>query len=228
MLNTSGVAIATDSSDFHTTIPISDSRIRNNEVTEVLEDQVKPDKGCGHDGSFLGVYKLLPGIWVTFQCFLFNAVFAGFYPKACSSAKLSMIFRKGLRSSCNNYRGISIINAVAKIYDYVLDNRLTTWYTPSREQSKNGCTEHIVTLLLLFDTFLRKRLKLSVVFVDFQKAYDHVPKSRLFDILTDLGCGITIRTALSAIYSSASSMIGSAWCSLKLANVTCSSSLLMY
>ena len=164
MLNTSGVAIATDSSDFHTTIPISDSRIRNNEVTEVLEDQVKPDKGCGHDGSFLGVYKLLPSIWVSFLCFLFNAVFAGGYPQAWSSAKLIMIFKKGLRSSCNNYCGISIINAVAKIYDYVLNNRLTTWYTPCREQAgaqaKRGCTEHIVTLRLLFDTFLRKRLKL--------------------------------------------------------------------
>ena len=40
LLNTSGVAIATDSSDFHTTIPISDSRIPSNEVTKVLEDQV--------------------------------------------------------------------------------------------------------------------------------------------------------------------------------------------
>ena len=66
-----------------------------------------------------------------------------------------------------------------------------------------------MTLLLLFDTFLRKRLKLFVVFVDFQKAYDLVPRSRLFDILIDLGCGITMLTALIAMYSSTSSILGS-------------------
>ena len=62
---------------------------------------------------------------------------------------------------------------------------------------------------LLFDTFLRKRLKLYVVFVDFQKAYDLVPRSKLFDILIDLGCGITMLTALIAMYSSTTNILGS-------------------
>ena len=60
------------------------------------------------------------------------------------------------------------MNAVAKIYDYVLSNRLMAWYRPYREQagaqSKRGCIEHIVTLRLLFRVFLRKKLKLFVVF----------------------------------------------------------------
>ena len=213
LLNPRGERITVDLSEYHTTIPILDEPIRTKEVSEVLEENVKPDKGCGPDGNSPGVYKLLPGQWVSFLCFLFNVIFVAGYPLAWSSAKLIMLFKKGLRSACNNYRGISIINAVAKIYDYVLNNRLTTWYIPCREQagaqSKRGCIEHIVALRLLFDTFVRKRMKLFVVFVDFQKAYDLVPRSRLFDILIELGCGVTMLTALIAMYSSTTNILGS-------------------
>ena len=135
------------------------------------------------------------------------------YPLIWTSAKLRMLFKKGLRTDCNNYRGISIMNAVAKIYDYVLNNRLMAWYRPCREQAeaqpKRGCIEHIVTLRLLFSVFLRKKLKLLVVFVDFSKAYDLVPRSRLFDILIDLGCGVTMLATLIAMYTNTTSFLGS-------------------
>ena len=213
LLNPSGEISTADLGEYRTTIPVLDDPIVTKEVSDVLEKHVKPDKGCGPDGNSPGAYKLLPGQWVVFLCFLFNIIFIAGYPLAWSSAKLIMIFKKGLRSVCGNYRGISVINAVAKFYDYVLNNRLTTWYIPCREQAgaqfKRGCTEHFVTLRLLFDTFLRKRLKLFVVFVDFQKAYDLVPRSKLFDILIDLGCGVTMLSALVAMYSSTTNILGS-------------------
>ena len=124
-----------------------------------------------------------------------------------------MLFKKGIRIDCNNYRGISVIDNIAKIYDYVLNNRLMQWYTPCREQAggqhERGCIEHIVTLRLLFSTFLRKKLKLYVVFVDFSKAYDKVPRRRLFDILIELGCGITMLSALISMYSNTTNYLGS-------------------
>ena len=91
-------------------------------VKDVLDFHVKPEKGCGPDGNSPGVYKLLPDQWIAFLCVLFNIVFVAGYPLAWSSAKLIMLFKKGLRTICGNYRGISVINAVAKIYDYVLNN----------------------------------------------------------------------------------------------------------
>lgn len=212
LLNPADETITTDLSDHHTTIPVLDDPIQPKEVSEVLDNHVKPDKGCGPDGNSPGVYKLLPGQWITFLCLLFNIVFVASYPVAWSSAKLIMLFKKGSRMICGNYRGISVINAVAKIYDYVLNNRLTSWYKPCREQagaqSERGCIEHIVALRLLFSTFLRKRMKLFVVFVDFQKAYDRVPRSRLFDILVELGCGLTMISALIAMYSSTTNILG--------------------
>ena len=206
-------SIETDLSNYHVEIPVLDEKIQLKEVNDVLEKQVKGDRGCGPDGNSPGAYKLLTGQWVEFLCFLFNIIFVAGYPLAWSAAKLIMLFKKGLRTVCDNYRGISVINAISKIYDYVINNRLMSWYSVCREQAgaqyKRGCIEHIVTLRLLFNVFMQKKAKLFVVFVDFSKAYDLVPRSRLFDILIELGCGVTMLGALISMYSNTTNILGS-------------------
>ena len=202
-----------DLSNYNVSVPVLDKKIEVKEVEDVRVKQVKPDKSCGPDGNSPGVFKLLPSVWILFVCMLYNVVFATGYPVAWAAAKLIMLFKKGARLDCNNYRGISIMNAVAKIYDYVLNNRLILWYKVCREQAGaqalRGCIEHIVTLRLIIDTFLRKRQKLFIVYVDFRKAYDLVPRNRLFEILMDLGCGATMLAALMAIYRDTSCILGS-------------------
>ena len=202
-----------DISNYRVNVPLLDNNIEMKEIKHVQEKQIKPDKSCGPDGNSPGVFKLLPSSWILFICMLFNIVFTAGYPIAWSAAKLIMLFKKGAKLDCNNYRGISIINAIAKIYDYVLNNRLILWYKVCREQagaqSGRGCIEHIVTLRLIIEVFLRKRTKLFIVFVDFKKAYDLVPRNRLFEILINLGCGATMLGALMAIYHDTSSILGS-------------------
>ena len=91
----------------------------------------------------------------------------------------------------NNYRGITVINCIAKLYDMLLCDRLNLWFSPPREQAgaqrKRGCVEHITTLRLLTDTARRKKKKLFVTFVDFSKAYDLVPRNVLFNVLKRIG-----------------------------------------
>ena len=202
-----------DLSNYNINVPVLDDPIQIKEVTDVKDKQVKPDKSCGPDGNSPGVFKLLPDAWIHFICIFFNIVFIAGYPIAWSAAKLIMLFKKGARLDCNNYRGISIMDAIAKIYDYVLNNRLIQWYNVCREQAgaqtSRGCIEHIVTLRLIIEVFLRKRQKLFIVFVDFRKAYDLVPRNRLFEILMNLGCGLTMLTALMAIYKDTSCILGS-------------------
>ena len=65
---------------------------------------------------------------------------------------------------------------------------------------KRSCTEHIVALRLLFDYAKKEKKKLFVIFVDFSKAYDKVPRKVLFEILKKLGCGRRFLKALMAIY----------------------------
>ena len=101
-----------------------------------------------------------------------------------------MLFKKGDSMDTGNYRGISIIDSIAKLYDYVINNRLMKWYIPEREQArgqpKRNCIEHILTLRLWIDYCKRKRLKLFIAFIDFSKAYDRVPRGKLFTLLMRL------------------------------------------
>ena len=122
------------------------------------------------------------------------------------------IFKRGNRALPGNYRGINIINSIAKIYDMVLCARLSQWFQPCREQAGSqvgrGCVEHIVTLRLLMDVARRKKLKLFVTFVDFRRAYNCVPRHKLFSVLKRMGCGMTMLVALVAVYRYTNSIIG--------------------
>ena len=193
-------------------VPILDNPIDVTEVDYVLRKQVKTNKGAGMEGVCPGLFKYLPVQWILTLTFLFNSVFYNGYPYKWSFARLNMLFKKGNPLCCDNFRGISVINSIAKIYDYVLYNRLIRWFIPDREQAgaqpQRSCIEHIVTLRLLLNFCARRKLKLFVVFVDFSKAYDRVPRNRLMHLLKGLGCGFAMLFALFTMYKVTNSILG--------------------
>ncbi len=194
------------------TIPVLDDSISLAEVENQVK-RMKANKACGPDGLTLGVFSMLPAQWLLAITSLFNTVFmSGMYPVSWMRAIMFTVFKRGRRSVVDNYRGISVINSISKLYDMVLCNRLNLWFRPFRKQagaqSKRGCIEHIVALRLLTNVALREKHKLFVTFVDFSKAYDRVPRDKLFVILKHTGCGILMLAALVAMYSVTESMIG--------------------
>lgn len=105
-------------------------------------------------------------------------------------ALLDWLCFSGRVTDCGTYR--SVINSAEKVYVYMLD-RLMSWYKPYREQTgaqpKRSCIEHDVALRLIIGYCVRKKLQLYVAFIDFSKAYDKVPRGKLFKVLKSLGCG---------------------------------------
>uniref|UniRef100_A0A0P4VRG8 Reverse transcriptase domain-containing protein n=1 Tax=Scylla olivacea TaxID=85551 RepID=A0A0P4VRG8_SCYOL len=208
-VNDDDVEVTTD-----VTIPVLDEQISVAEVQQQIK-RMHPDKSCGPDGLPPGVFSLLPAQWVLAIVTLFNNVFLfGSYPCSWIKAKVFTIFKKGDRHNPHNYRGISILNSLAKLFDMVLCERLSHWFRPLREQAGaqrgRGCIEHIVTLRLLVDTARRKKEKLFVMFVDFSKAYDLIPRNKLLTVLKRLGCGMVMLGALTAMYRVTQSVVGSA------------------
>ena len=54
----------------------------------------------------------------------------GSYQEEWTKAKLFTIYKKGPKLDPRNYRGISILSFMAKLYDSVLNTRLGQWFTP--------------------------------------------------------------------------------------------------
>ena len=195
-------------------MPVLDDPIMQEEVS-VQVRRLRGNKACGPDGVPPGVFKLLPPVWILTLAVLFNNVFmSASYPVSWATSKLVTVFKKGSRAAVTNYRGISVMDSMAKLYDMVLSARLARWFIPDREQAGSqagrGCIEHVVTLRLLCDIARRKKFKLFVTFIDFTQAYDRVPRGVLFEVLKRLGCGATMLVALVAMYRITHSVLGSA------------------
>uniref|UniRef100_A0A0P4W3J4 Reverse transcriptase domain-containing protein n=1 Tax=Scylla olivacea TaxID=85551 RepID=A0A0P4W3J4_SCYOL len=131
-----------------------------------------------------------------------------------TKAKPRTVFKIGDKLNPSNYRGISVTNSVTKVYDMVLCERLYHWFIPYREQAgaqrRRGYLEHVVTLRLLTDTALRKKIELYVAFIDFSKAYDLVPRHKMFEVLRQVVCGRMMLAALKGMYRVRESIMGSA------------------
>ena len=215
LLNPEGAEPAEVDLSNQESIPALDQPFTIEEVQHVIDDQMKPDKGCGPDGISPVAINLLPISWLLILLTILNTVFqTSSYPVCWATSKLIMLFKKGPRLVCGNYRGISVIDALAKLFDYLLNNRLCAWIQPDREQAGaqpgRGCIEHIVTLRLLFDYCKRKKdQKLFVAFIDFSKAYDRVPRKYLLELLKRLGCGAAMLAALRSMYKLTRFILGS-------------------
>ena len=169
-------------------IPVLDDPMLPQEVQDQVK-RLKCNKACGPDGVPPGIFKLLPPAWIVTVTMLFNNIFmSATYPSSWVTAKLFTVFKRGSRMLVSNYRGISVINSFAKLYDMVLCARLNRWFSPYREQAGSqagrGCIEHIVTLRLLCDLARKKKFKLFVTFIDFSQAYDKVPRDVMFSLKT--------------------------------------------
>ena len=190
--------------DLNMYVPVTDDPIQVREVEEAVQS-LKADKSGGPSGVPPGIIKLLPACWIAFITAFFTQLLIGhLYPCVWRLTKLVTLFKKGARDLCGNYRGISLMDSMAKLYDIVLNHRLSRWWKPEREQAGSqkgrGCLEHIITLRLLIDYAKNKRQKLYIVYVDFSKAYDRVPRNLLLHKLAQLGCGNNMLNAIASIY----------------------------
>ena len=180
-------------------IPVLDDPISPVEVDTCVR-RLKPNKAAGVDGISPSILRTLPDEWIVLLTRVFNMAFTSRYPLAWSLMKIFSIYKKGHRLDPQNYRGISIISAIPKLYDMVLSDRFSLWYQPRPEQAgsqKNrGCEELILSLRLLLDIARKKKRTLYITYVDYQKAYDRVNRRTLLEHLEQLGCGTTFLLAL--------------------------------
>ena len=192
-------------------IPVLDSPISPEEVDNSIK-RLKANKACGIDGVAPGLLKLLNEEWIIFITYIFNIVFISNYPLMWTLAKVFNIFKKGNCLDPTNYRGISILTALAKLFDSILCERFKLWYKPQYEQAGGqagrGCAEQIMTVRLLIDIARKKGRTLYITFIDYQKAYDRVNRLKLLQFLDRKGCGSVFLEALRKTYAMTTGTIG--------------------
>ena len=193
-------------------IPVLDDPFDMQELCVAMSSM---NKNKSYVGICPGLIGMLPATWLVYLLTVFNVVFACVsYPLLWCYNKLIVLYKSGERLNCGNYRGISIMNTLAKLYDILLLNRLAMWANIDKCQASSqkgrGCIEQIMTLRMLCDYAKFKKVKLYVMFIDFSKAYDRVPRDKLVNVLKLLGCGRNMVNAIKAMYSCTKNVLNSA------------------
>ena len=105
---------------------------------------------------------------------------------------ISPIYKnKGLRSDPDNYRGISIISCLGKLFTALINERLTNFVNENNiigeEQAgfRSGYSthDHIFALHSIIDLYLNKfnrKKRLYCAFIDYRKAFDLVDRASLW------------------------------------------------
>ena len=193
-------------------VPVLDDPFMCNEV-DLAMNSLNQNKS--YSGICPGILKALPASWFMFLMSIFNLVFTQcHYPLKWCFNKLFVLFKSGDRLSCDNYRGISIMDTLAKIYDTVIMNRLLLWFHIDKcqagAQKGRSCLEQIFTLRLLISYVVHRKQKLYTLFIDYSKAYDRVSRRKLVEVLRSRGCGKIMLKAIQAMYSCTKNVLKSA------------------
>ena len=115
--------------------------------------------------------------------------------------------KKGNLTLHQNYRGISLTCIAAKIYNKLLLNRIFPVLNPILRRNQNGFRKgrstiaQILAIRRIIEEMKNGNKELTIVFVDFKKAFDSINRDVMFEILALYGIPDKIIKAIKALYT---------------------------
>lgn len=132
----------------------------------------------------------------------------GSVPQEWKDANIVTIFKKGDRTQCGNYRGISLLSIAGKAFARILLNRLNVHITPDvlpetqcGFRNNRSTVDMIFCLRQLQEKCIEHNQPLYIVFVDFTKAFDTVGRRGLWQLLHKYGCPEKFTTMIESLHT---------------------------
>ena len=172
-----------------------DVEIKREEILKAIK-QLKSGKSGGPDhllNEFFihGQHVLLPCLHS-----LFNKLLrAGHFPKLWAEGHIVPLHKKGDINNVNNYRGITLLSVLGKLFSRLLNNRLIEWaelyqvYIESQAGFRKcmSTVDSIFVLHGLITHMLNGGKRFYCAFIDFSKAFDYIVRDILWYKLVKLG-----------------------------------------
>ncbi len=173
-------------------------------MTELKPVLLNVGKGIGFDGIPPAICKLFPQSLCTHLLNILDQVFNGSYPSSWMKQLLFPIEKKGHTLSTPKLRGIALSSVLPRIYDTIIDNRFSNWYTPNKEQSGfregQGCTLQQLFLSLMLELAKESHADLYILLIDYEKAFDYANRAIILKYMTEEGAGDTFLRAIASMY----------------------------
>ena len=167
---------------------ILDQNICENELNKAIHN-LKNNKSPGFD-KILNEFVIHGGSQMKQVILkLFNAIFnSGCFPKLWAIGEIIPIHKKGDVNEPGNYRGITLLSCVGKLFTSIINNRLTEWAEENNVFFQNqfgfrkqrGTTDCMFILHGIIGLLQKKSKPLFCAFVDLQKAFDGTNRRALW------------------------------------------------
>ncbi|GFV08514.1 retrovirus-related Pol polyprotein from type-2 retrotransposable element R2DM [Trichonephila clavipes] len=136
-------------------------------------------------------------------------------PQSWKNSRVVLIFKKGDPLNISNWRPISLLNTMGKIFSSVLASRLSSWATINDRLSpfqkgfreNEGCVEHNFLLEQAIVEAKRSRSDLALAWLDLENAFGSIPHAFIFGSLKAVGVPVSVINIITSLYSNAKSEI---------------------
>ena len=190
----SSVFTIEDCSDIPTPMPMVDPNMQFNNITvtecDILEQlrTIKSSSSPGPDAIHPRILKEIGISILNPLKFIFNlSLTSGQVPASWKCANVTPIFKKGDKSLPSNYRPISLTSIFCRLLEKIIKVKLTNYLesnniiTDSQHgfRSKRSCLTNLLDFFNDIINIYDASRCVDVIYFDFQKAFDKVPRERL-------------------------------------------------
>ena len=186
------------------------------EVEKVIRS-LKNNKACGVDNVTNEFLKNTSPEILHVMTELFNMVLkSGQIPTDWCLGIIQPIYKnKGSTSDPDNYRGITLLSCLGKLFTACINSRLTTFLNASGtlgdEQAgfRQGYStiDHVFVLHTLIELYLFSKKKVYCAFIDYKKAFDLIDRTSLWAKLISYNINGRVLTVIKNMYEKAKSCV---------------------
>ena len=147
---------------------------------------------------------------------LFNKVFdTGVFPASWGDGFIVPLHKKGNVGNVENYRGITLLSVVGKLFTSILNIRLNEWaekyqiYVEAQSGFRKGMStvDNVFILHSLITHCINENKQLYSAFIDFKKAFDFVVRDILWFKLIQSGVRGKILDIIQSMYQNIKSRV---------------------
>ena len=184
------------------------------EETNAAVDEMKNKKSPGEDGVPIeainvGGDTLLKTITALFnKCLELEKI-----PKAWENAVITLLHKKGDITKLENYRPISLLSTLYKLFMKIIAKRNTRkldFYQPVEQagfRSGYSTNDHLQVVRTLIEKCNQYKIGIALAFIDYEKAFDSVETWSILDGLDEARVDSRYTRTIRYVYKNATSCV---------------------
>jgi exonuclease III len=176
--------------------------------------RLKSGKAAGGDEIRPEMLKAIGGAGIDWLTRVFQVAWdSGEAPADWQDGVVVPIFKKGDKTECANYRGITLLSLPGKIYAKILESRVRGIVEPRVSDEQCGfrpgrsTTDQVFSLRQVFEKSWEFAQPVFMTFVDLEKAYDRVPRDELWECLREYEVDGELIRAIQSLYKRSSACV---------------------